>query len=86
MQLFSAGRGAQLPAALSISDKPSVAYRGLEVDAARVPISLHFHLDTIKRLSGLKMSAYHIHLSDDDGYSLPSQLFPNLTSHRLALI
>jgi hypothetical protein len=32
------------------------------------------------RLSALKMSSYHLHLSDDDGYVLPSTAFPNLTS------
>ena len=31
------------------------------------------------------MSSYHIHLSDDSGYALPSAVFPNLTSPHLAL-
>ena len=39
----------------------------------------------VKRLSALKMSSYHIHLSDDSGYALPSKAFPNLTSPHLAL-
>ena len=48
-------------------------------------LSLDFHLATVQRLSSLKMSAYHIHLSDDSGYALPSSVFPNLTSPHLAL-
>jgi hexosaminidase len=52
----------------------------MSVDAAKEPISLAFHLKTIRKLSSLKMAAYHIHLSDDCGYSLPSKLFSNLTT------
>ena len=48
-------------------------------------IRCHALLSRVKRLSALKMSSYHIHLSDDSGYALPSKVFPNLTSPHLAL-
>jgi N-acetyl-beta-hexosaminidase len=67
-------------AAVSITkDEPEVGFRALLVDSARVPISKAFHLEVIKRLSDLKMNAYHLHLSDDTSYNLPSNIFPNLT-------
>ena len=85
LQLFSGGNGAAIPADLYISDSPVVAYRGISIDAAREHISMQFHVDTIRKLSSMKMNIYHIHLSDDNGYSLPSKLFANMTSPKLAL-
>jgi hypothetical protein len=74
LQIWSKGAGAEA-AALRVSDSPLVAHRSLMVDCAREHLSLDFHVTTIKRLSALKMSSYHLHLSDDSGYHLRHHAF-----------
>ena len=73
----AAGLGGRLPP-LHIIDAPVSAYRGLMVDNVRKPHDLSFHLDFIARLAMLKLNVYHLHASDDQGYSLPSSAFPGL--------
>jgi len=82
LQLWAAGAGAAVPAVAVLDYPRGPPYRSLMIDMAREAFDLQFHLDTIKRLSGLKMSAYHMHVSDDQGYFLPSRVLPNLTSHQ----
>lgn len=62
-----------------IEDKPRFEYRSLMVDVVR-----HFYdVDTIKKLIDamalLKMNTLHIHLSDDQGFRIQLNKFPNLT-------
>lgn len=77
LQLLNGGSGAAIPV-LDINDMPMLGYRGLMIDNARSFHSLDFHLQTIKRLSYYKMNKYHIHFSDDQSYTLPSDKFPNM--------
>lgn len=68
-----------IPAA-TITDKPRYAYRGAMLDVAR-----HFHdVDDVKRvidlLSTYKMNHLHLHLSDDQGWRIEIQSWPDLTA------
>ena len=62
-----------------IEDKPRFEYRSLMVDVVR-----HFYdANTIKKLIDgmalLKMNTLHMHLSDDQGFRIQLNKFPNLT-------
>ena len=62
-----------------IEDEPRFKYRALMVDVVR-----HFYdVNTIKKLIDamalLKMNTLHIHLSDDQGFRIQLNKFPNLT-------
>ncbi len=77
LQLLQAGPGKAVPR-LAISDKPEFEYRGLMIDNARRFHSLDFHIQTIKRMSSFKLNRYQIHFSDDQSYTLPSDVFAKL--------
>lgn len=70
--------GWRLPC-LHVRDWPRFAWRGFMLDDSR-----HFHgLETVKRyldLMGLlKLNTFHWHLSDDQGWRIQVERFPNLT-------
>ncbi len=77
LQIFSSGPDESLPK-LSIWDKPDFPYRALMVDTARHFHSVEFHKRMIKRLASLKMNIYHIHFTDDQSWTLPSDKYPKL--------
>ena len=64
--------------AVSISDKPRFAWRGLMIDSAR-----HFMpLDVIKRnldaMAAVKLNVLHWHLTEDQGFRVETRKFPEL--------
>lgn len=67
--------GARIPR-VSIDDAPAYPWRGLLVDVARQPHSI----DTLKQLAVLchlyKVRYLHLHLSDDQAFTFPSEAFP----------
>lgn len=70
--------GAELPC-LTIEDEPEFSYRGFMLDCAR-----HiFSVDEIKKMVDiatlLKMNKFHWHLSDDQGFRIELDSFPELT-------
>ena len=75
--LKGARRKGRLPS-LRIRDSPVSQYRGLMIDNVRNAHNASFHMDFIEKLAQYKLNVYHIHSSDDQGYSLPSSLHPNL--------
>jgi hexosaminidase len=77
LQLFAEGPGTIVPC-LRINDKPAYEYRGCMIDVARNPHSIAFHKMMIKKLAALKMNIYHIHLTDDQSFALPSFEYPEL--------
>lgn len=63
----------------TISDAPRFGYRGQMLDCAR-----HFHgVDSIKKLleqmTWLKLNRFHWHLTDDEGWRLAIDAYPELT-------
>ena len=71
-------RAVELPAA-TIDDRPALAYRGLMLDVAR-----HFFtVEEVKRTLDLmalhKMNVFHWHLTDDQGWRIEIERYPELT-------
>ncbi|MDI3520842.1 MAG: hexosaminidase [Anaerophaga sp.] len=65
----------------TIRDWPEYLYRGVMLDVSR-----HFFgVETVKRfidyLSLFKFNALHLHLSDDQGWRIEIESWPNLTRH-----
>ncbi|MFC6160390.1 beta-N-acetylhexosaminidase [Kribbella jiaozuonensis] len=68
-------------AGTTISDSPRYEYRGMMLDVSR-----HFFtVDQVKRvidlLSLYKINRLHLHLSDDQGWRIQVDSWPNLTAH-----
>jgi len=62
-----------------ISDKPRFAYRGMHLDCSRH----FFSVDAVKRyldiMAVYKLNRFHWHLSDDQGWRIEIQRYPELT-------
>ena len=70
--------------ALSVEDAPDFEYRGIMIDVARV-----FHpLDELKAYVDLcwlyKFSYLHVHFTDHESFTLPTEIFPKLTDFTLS--
>ncbi|SEG15902.1 hexosaminidase [Bryocella elongata] len=66
--------------AVSIQDAPRFPWRGLLIDCGR-----HFEpIDVLKRnidaLAAVKMNVFHWHLTEDQGFRIESELYPELTA------
>lgn len=64
---------------LTVKDEPAFTYRGFMLDSARHMISV----DEIKKMADaaamLKLNRFHWHLSDDQGFRIELDSFPELT-------
>lgn len=76
--------GLKLPVLIptgTIRDWPQYEYRGMMLDVARH----FFDVPTVKRvidyLALCKMNTLHLHLSDDQGWRIEIESWPNLTTH-----
>ncbi len=78
LQLVTQDRDGFAAPAITISDKPRFAWRGLHIDVSRhwMPI------DVIKRnldaMAAVKLNVFHWHLSDDQGFRVESKRYPKL--------
>ncbi|SFR72712.1 hexosaminidase [Agromyces sp. CF514] len=70
--------GWTVPAA-SVSDAPRFAYRGSMLDVARHFFPVQDVLDHIDRIALLKLNVLHLHLTDDQGWRLQIDAWPELT-------
>ena len=61
-----------------ISDAPDCAYRGMMVDLARNWHDFSYLLSYVDFCYFYKISVLHLHFTDDQSYTLPSELFPRL--------
>src|SRR5271157_3397731 len=78
LQLVEPGSNGFIVPAVTITDHPRFAWRGLLIDVGR-----HFiPLDVLKRnldgMAAVKMNVLHLHLSDDQGFRVESKRFPKL--------
>ncbi len=64
----------------TIIDYPDYKERGLMVDVARRYYSMQWLKNHIKELSYLKMNIFHLHLSDNEGFRLECETYPQITS------
>lgn len=67
-----------VPAA-SVADAPRFAYRGSMLDVARHFFPVEDVLDHIDRIALLKLNVLHLHLTDDQGWRLQIDAWPELT-------
>ena len=61
-----------------IENAPDKEYRGLMIDPARAYLPMNFILPMVDAARVFSLSVLHLHLSDDQAYTLPSKAFPSL--------
>ncbi|WP_372799960.1 beta-N-acetylhexosaminidase [Paracoccus seriniphilus] len=68
----------RFPASGEIADAPRFGWRGLMFDVARnfFPVSVNLRLMDI--MAWLRMNRLHWHLTDDEGWRIPSKAYPEL--------
>lgn len=75
----SQGLGVNVPA-VSITDAPRFAWRGLMLDSARHFQSVEYVKQFIDWMALHKMNTLHWHLTDDQGWRIQIRKYPKLTS------
>lgn len=75
--LQTAGDSVSLPAML-VEDQPQSEYDGLMVDVARRPNSIEALRQCVMLCHLYKIRQFHLHLSDDQGFTFPSTAYPML--------
>ncbi|KRC62019.1 beta-N-acetylhexosaminidase [Agromyces sp. Root81] len=71
--------GGWVAPAASVADAPRFAYRGSMLDVARHFLPVEDVLDHIDRIALLKLNVLHLHLTDDQGWRLAIDAWPELT-------
>ncbi|MDG2142636.1 MAG: family 20 glycosylhydrolase [Planctomycetota bacterium] len=66
--------------ACEIIDAPRFGWRGQLLDVSRHFLPLEFVKKNIDYLAALKLNVFHWHLTDDQGWRVPVQAYPKLTS------
>ncbi|MGH9063075.1 MAG: beta-N-acetylhexosaminidase [Acidimicrobiales bacterium] len=64
---------------VEIEDAPRFSWRGGHLDTARHFLPLSFLLRYVDLLAVHKLNVLHLHLTDDQGWRLPSRRYPRLT-------
>jgi len=72
-------RGNRIPA-LTITDQPAFAWRGIMLDSARHLQPVSYVKQLIDRMAMAKLNLLHWHLSDDQGWRIQIDRYPRLTS------
>jgi len=62
-----------------IKDAPAFPVRGLMLDVGRNYMSVPFLKSVVRRLSHYKINVLHLHLSDDPGWRVEGNKYPELT-------
>ena len=70
--------GWTMPAA-SVADRPRFAYRAATLDVARHFFDVGDVLDYLDRIALLKLNVLHLHLTDDQGWRIQVDAWPELT-------
>ncbi len=65
--------------ALSITDAPRYAWRGMHLDCSRHFFNTTFIKKYIEMLASYKMNTFHWHLTDDQGWRIEIKQYPKLT-------
>jgi hexosaminidase len=83
LQLLTPEDGAPAPLRLPlvhIEDRPRFAWRGLMLDSARHMQSTGFIEALIDQMARYKLNVLHWHLTDDQGWRIPIDGYPRLTT------
>ena len=65
--------------AVTISDAPQYAWRGLMLDVSRHFFPKEYILKTLDRMAMLKLNTFHFHLVDNEGWRIEIKKYPKLT-------
>jgi len=65
--------------ALTITDEPSYAWRGLHLDVSRHFFSIQYLEKLMDLMALYKMNKLHLHLTDDQGWRIEIKKYPALT-------
>ena len=65
--------------AVTVEDAPQLAYRGLHLDVSRNFQSVESVKKLLDVMSFYKLNTFHFHLTDDEGWRLAFDAFPELT-------
>jgi hexosaminidase len=65
---------------VNIEDAPKYAWRGLMIDVCRHFIPIEVLKRNLDAMAAVKMNVLHLHLSDDQGFRVESNVFPKLQS------
>ncbi len=63
-----------------IQDRPRFAWRGFMLDCSRTFLSIAYLRRTIDLMALYKLNVLHLHLTDDQGWRLQMNKYPNLTT------
>lgn len=63
-----------------IEDIPDCIYRGMMIDLARNWHSFSYLLSYVDMCYFYKLSVLHLHFTDDQSYTLPSEIYPKLST------
>ena len=77
-QLIVARAGGFEVPAVHIEDRPRFAWRGLMLDVSRHWMPVEVVERNLDAMAAVKLNVFHWHLSDDQGFRVESQLFPQL--------
>jgi hexosaminidase len=69
----------RLPA-LTITDEPAFAWRGIHLDVTRHFFSISYLEKLIDRMALYKLNKLHLHLTDDQGWRIEIKKYPALTA------
>ena len=65
--------------AVTILDKPTYSWRGMHLDVSRHFFSISFLKNFIDRMALYKFNKFHLHLTDDQGWRIQINKYPELT-------
>ena len=65
--------------AVTITDAPQYAWRGLMLDVSRHFFPKEYILKTLDRMAMLKLNTFHFHLIDNEGWRIEIKKYPKLT-------
>jgi len=79
-QLMSAGSEGKVTfSGVDVRDKPRFAWRGVMLDCSRTFQSIEYLKKTIDRMAEYKLNVLHLHLTDDQGWRIEIDAYPELT-------
>ena len=80
LQIMKVDNGNIMLPAIAVRDKPDCKYRGMMVDIARAWHPFSYLLSYVDMCYYYKVSVLHLHFTDDQSYTLPSDVYPKLST------
>jgi hexosaminidase len=78
--LWQLAAGHEAVPAVTIADQPAFVWRGMMLDSARHFQPVSYVKQLIDRMAVEKLNIFHWHLTDDQGWRIPIDRYPRLTT------